>query len=91
MTLSTPAINADASLRHEGLPPARQLRLADLQAAYRAALRAANAELDRACRAAADEFGPQIDAARAELALVDEAAGPQPRRWRSDAYPEIAA
>lgn len=64
-------------------------RLAALQAAYNLALRAASAELDRACRAAADEFGPQIDAAKAELAgrrqpfvrcspqaCVDEASSP---------------
>lgn len=46
-------------------------RLAALKVAYAEALDAASAELSRACRAAADEFGPQIDAARAQIEAAE--------------------
>jgi hypothetical protein len=60
-------------MKHRELADAKR-ELVEAVNGYDLALRAASAELSRACKAAADRFGPQIDAARAELALADEVA-----------------
>ena len=41
--------------------------LAEAANGYDLALRAASAELSRACKAAADKFGPRMDRARSEI------------------------